>query len=127
MSALQLTSHLGGMIYLRAQRSMVGGWKGRSKRGHGTRLNVRVLSCLLLAFILPICFQSITVILPTTEEGNLSGLHPRSKNVRLAATGTRFGPTVLVRYINVVGARGDGRSGAGTAWIIRGWWLDGLP
>jgi hypothetical protein len=73
---LQSASHRGGMIYFRAQRSMVGGWKGRSKRGHGTCLNVRALSCLLLVFILPICFESITVIHPTiTEEGNLSGLY----------------------------------------------------
>lgn len=28
---------------------MVGGWKRRSKRGHGTCLNVRALSCLLLS------------------------------------------------------------------------------
>ena len=128
MYALQPASHRGGMIYLRVQRSMVGGWKGRSKRGPGTCLNVRALSCLPLAFILPICFGSITVIHPTTEEGNLSGLYQRSKNIRLAAIGAQFRRVVVVCCTTVFRAHGgDGRSGSGAAWIIRGWWLDGLP
>ena len=128
---VQPTSHRGGMIYLRVQRSMVGGWKGRSKKGHGTCLNVRALSCLLFAFILPMCFESITVIYPTTEEGNLSGLYQRSKDVRLAAIGARFGRLVVlcccITLFRAHGGGGDRRSGAGAAWIIRGWWLDGLP
>ncbi len=81
------------------------------------------------AFILPMCFESIITVQPTTEGFCLSsGLNQRSKNLRLAAIRVpRFRHVVLVCYSPVVRSAhgGDvGRSGA--AWIPSGR-LDGLP
>ena len=47
----QLASHRGGTTCLRARPSKAGGWKRRSKRDHGTCLNVRALNCLLLSLV----------------------------------------------------------------------------